>query len=357
MRDLFRRFVPDRIEDVIALIALYRPGPMQFLDEYVGRKLGKIAIKYDHPKLEPILKETYGIMVYQEQVQQAAKSLAGFSLGQGDILRKAMGKKDVAEMEKQRSRGRLQEAFGIPPARRRKYSDDPQVRRLRLSKAWRGLCHNRIPDGYLARYPVEFMSANLSGEIGILRTSRNHMRGRRNGHQNTRLTSTGARRSFAPGAPIRFGLAGIKNVGHGAAEAIALERERSGPFKGLLDFCRRVDMQKANRKTIETLVKCGAFDSINSNRGRLFAGIDLCMRRAESDNRDRLTGQGNLFAALEGPQSSLDETLPDAPDFHKGEMLAYEKDLLGAYLSGHPLAQHEKLLRRYSIPSTPMSWA
>ena len=359
MRDLFRRFAPDRIEDVIALIALYRPGPMQFLDEYVGRKQGKITITYDHPKLEPILKETHGIMVYQEQVQQAAKSLAGFSLGQGDILRKAMGKKDAAEMEKQR------EAF---VAGCRKHSGIPTHKAEKIFEMihkFAGYGFNKAHSaGYAiiayqtaylkAHYPVEFMSANLSNEIGDFEDLPKFIC--EAGEMDIEILKPDVNRSsarFAPeGGAIRFGLAGIKNVGHGAAEAIVLERERSGPFKGLLDFCRRVDMQKANRKTIETLVKCGAFDSICSNRGRMFAGIDLCMRRAESDNRDRLMGQGNLFAALEGPQSSLDESLPDAPDFHKGEMLAYEKDLLGAYLSGHPLAQHEKLLRRYSIPST-----
>ncbi len=359
MRDLFRRFVPDRIEDVIALIALYRPGPMQFLDEYVGRKLGKIAIKYDHPKLEPILKETYGIMVYQEQVQQAAKTLAGFSLGQGDILRRAMGKKDAQEMEKQRT------AF---VAGCRKHSDiqaHKAEKIFEMINKFAGYGFNKAHSaGYAiiayqtaylkAHYPIEFMSANLTNEIGDFEDLPKFI------YEAAEMdigilppdVNSSAVRFMPEGKAIRFGLAGIKNVGHGAAEAIVREREKNGPFKGLLDFCRRVDSQKANRKTLETLVKCGAFDSINPNRGRMFAGIDFSMRRAESDNRDRQMGQGTLFAVLEGPKSSPDDALPDAPGFHTSEMLAYEKDLLGAYLSGHPLAEHQKLLKRYQVPST-----
>lgn len=360
MRDLFRRFGPDRIEDVIALIALYRPGPMQFLDEYVGRKHGKIEITYEHPKLEPILKETYGIMVYQEQVQQAAKSLAGFSLGQGDILRRAMGKKKTEEMEQQR------ESFvdGC-----KKYSNIPVKKAAKIFdmiNKFAGYGFNKAHSaGYAiiayqtaylkAHYPVEFMSANLSNEIGdfddlpifireafemdieVLSPDVNH---------------SGAR--FQPeGKSIRFGLAGIKNVGQSAAEAIVSERKRTGPYKGLIDFCRRVDSQKISKKTLETLVKCGAFDSIDNNRGLLLAGVEFGMRRAESDNRDRQTGQGNLFAALETEANPAShEALPDAPAMQENEMLAHEKELLGTYLSGHPLAQYGKLLKRYRIPST-----
>ncbi|MFH0909644.1 MAG: DNA polymerase III subunit alpha [bacterium] len=357
MRDMLRRIGVGRFEDLIALIALFRPGPMQFLDNFGERKNGRAKIEYDHPLLEPIMKETYGVMIYQEQVQQAANVLAGFSLGQGDLLRRAMGKKDPAEMGKMRAKFvEGCHAHGkIPAAKAEKIFDNIEK--------FAGYGFNKSHSAayavvswqtaYLkAHYPIEFMAANLTIEIG----------------NNERLAeliaecqemkievlppnvnASGVR--FTPsGSTILFGMAGVKNVGVHAVEALVKEREANGPFKGLVDFCSRVDPQAMNRKTLESLVRCGAFDFTEMPRSRLFAGIEFAMNRAAATQRDLRSGQGSLFGAL-GLDTGVaaTEDLPAADPWPESVELSAEKELLGFYISGHPLTAAEWPLKKYSL--------
>jgi DNA polymerase-3 subunit alpha len=363
MRDMLRRIGVGRFEDLIALIALFRPGPMQFLDDFGARKNGRAKIEYDHPLLEPILKETYGIMIYQEQVQQAANALAGFSLGQGDLLRRAMGKKDPAEMAKMRQKfvDGCHAHSKIPAAKAEKIFDNIEK--------FAGYGFNKSHSAayavvgwqtaYLkAHYPVEFMAANLSVEIGnnerlseliaecqemkinVLAPDVNH--------SGVRFTPTkGA--DGQPGA-IHFGMAGVKNVGVMAVEAIVREREANGPFKSLVDFCNRVDLQAVNKKTLESLVRCGAFDFTRMPRSRLFGGIEFAMNRAQEQQRDKKAGQGSLFDAfgLDSSAAAVEE-LPPADPWPESVELSAEKELLGFYISGHPLTAHEWTLKKYSL--------
>ena len=359
MRDLIRRVGIHTIEDLIAMIALYRPGPMNMLDDYVNRKTGKASIEYDHPLLEPILKETYGVMLYQEQVQRAANVLAGYSLGEADILRRAMGKKKAEVMEKQRT------TF-VKGCRECHKIDSTLAGRIFDAIAkFAGYGFNKAHSAgygiiayqtaYLkANYPAEFMAALLSSEIGnfdklpIFIAEAEQM-GLAIGAPN--VSSSGVR--FTPGeGTILYGLAGIKNVGGSAAQAVIEERERNGPYAGLVDFCSRIDTQQVNRKVVESLVRCGAFDTVEPNRARLFEGIGFALARAADVLRDRHSGQGNLFDLLEeGGGDPLSEDLPPAEPWHESEALAGEKELLGLYMSGHPLTRYAHLLERYQLGS------
>ena len=364
MRDMLRKIGVGRFEDLIALIALFRPGPMQFLENFGERRNGRATIEYDHPKLEPILKETYGIMVYQEQVQQAANVLAGFTLGQGDLLRRAMGKKDEREMAAQREKfvEGCAKTCHIPRAKAEKIFDNIEK--------FAGYGFNKSHSAayavvswqtaYLkAHFPVEFMAANLSIEIGnnerlaeliaecqemdieILPPSVNE-----SGVRFTPLPPDNAEHPRA----IRFGMAGVKNVGVGAVEAIVQERVRQGAFKGLLDFCARMDSQLVNRKTLESLIRCGAFDFSGLPRSRLFAGVEQAMGRAAAELRDRKAGQISLFAMLETESAAQgDRDLPAAEPWAQSVELAAEKELLGFYISGHPLAAFKGEIERYSL--------
>jgi DNA polymerase-3 subunit alpha len=362
MRDLIRRIGIDRIEDLIAMIALYRPGPMNMLPDYVDRKSGRAEIRYDHPLLEPILKETYGVMVYQEQVQKAANVLAGYSLGEADILRRAMGKKKPAEMEKQRAKfiagaktasgmeARLAEQIFETMSKFAGYGFN------KAHSAGYGIIAYQT--AYLkANYPAEFMAALISSEIGnfdklpvfvgeaqamglsILppAVNRSHPRFRPEGEDG-----------------IRFGLAGIKNVGTGAAEAIVRERGTAGPYRDLVDLCSRLDASQLNKKALESLARAGALDGLGGHRAQLFAGIDFAMARAAATLRDRERGQGNLFDLLGDDAQSVETAeLPPADPWTESDLLAGERELLGIYLSGHPLTQYARLLRRYRLSSVP----
>ena len=359
MRDLLRRIGLSRFEDLIAMIALYRPGPMNMLDDFVARKHGKVKIQYDHPLLEPILKETYGVMLYQEQVQFAANMLAGFSLGQGDILRRAMGKKKPEEMAKQR------EAFvegckktnNIAPKVAGKIFDN--IERFAgygfnksHSAAYAILSYQTA---YLkAHYPAEFMAAvcscdmNNADKLPIFIAEAQEM--------GLEVYPPNVNESHARFKPeqdgIRFGMAGIKNVGLGAVEAIIREREANGPFAGLVDFCARMGGQNVNKKVVESLVKCGAFDFCGMTRGRMFNGIEFAIQRAAEQMKDQQAGQTSLFDMLEQPATETEapsEELPEAEPWSSSEMLAAEKELLGFYISGHPLTEHAWEIDKFSL--------
>ena len=360
MRDLLRRIGLTCFEDLIAMIALFRPGPMNMLDDYVNRKHGKVKIVYDHPLLEPVLKETYGIMLYQEQVQQTANVLAGFSLGQGDILRRAMGKKDEKEM------GSMREKFVQGCAKHNKIPAKKAVEIFANIERFAGYGFNKshsaayavvsYQTAYLkAHYPVEFMSALLSSEIGntdklpVLVSEAQEM--------DIPVLPPNVNDSEVRFKPvdkgIRFGLAGVKNVGTAAVEALVSERQTHGPFKGLVDFCSRIDGQVVNKKTLESLVKCGAFDFCGLSRGQLFNGVEFAVNRAASMQRDRRVGQGSLFGLMDGgADSDSGETLPPAPDWPESQMLSAEKELLGFYISGHPLTAFEWTLKQYNLVDT-----
>jgi DNA polymerase-3 subunit alpha len=355
MRDLIRRIGIDRIEDLIAMIALYRPGPMNMLPDYIERKSGRAKIKYDHPLLEPILKETYGVMVYQEQVQRAANILAGYSLGEADILRRAMGKKKQSVMEEQRQKF-------VAGCKVTNSIDAKKSGRIFDTMAkFAGYGFNKAHSAgygiigyqtaYLkANYPAEFMAALISSEIGnfdklpvfineaitmdleILPPDVNASRPRFMPKDNT----------------IRFGLAGIKNVGTGAAQAILDERMANGPYSGMIDLCSRVDSSQLNKKAIESLVRAGAMDCFDMHRARIFNGIDFASARAASTLRDKRSGQGNLFDMLGTPEADVaSDELPDCDPWHESELLAGERELLGIYMSGHPLTQYAPILTRY----------
>jgi len=331
---------------------------MQFIDEFIARKHGKVKIQYEHPLLESIVKETYGIIVYQEQIQQAANKLAGFSLGQGDLLRRAMGKKDKAVMDAQR-------ASFIDGCKKTNNIDQKLAQKLwemieKFAQYGFNKSHSAAygiisyQTAWLkANYPEEFMAAMLSSEMGNPDKLAMMLAETREMGLNVRAPSVNesvARFRPAKGA-IHFGMAGVKNVGAGAVETITAEREKNGPFKGLMDFCSRMDSREVNRKTLESLIKCGAFDFCGKPRSRLFAGIEMAMSRAASAQRDKQSGQSSLFDMLSssGPAQDNDDDLPAADPWPDSEMLSAEKELIGFYISGHPLAEYEWTLRTFAL--------
>ena len=360
MRDLLRRIGLSRFEDLVAMIALYRPGPMNMLDDFIARKNGTVKIVYDHPLLEPILKETYGVMLYQEQVQFAANVLAGFSLGQGDILRRAMGKKIKEEMASQRQAfvDGCQKTNNIPAKLAEKIFDNIEHFagygfNKSHSAAYAILSYQTA---YLkAHYPAEFMAAvcscdmNNADKLPVFIAESKEM-----GLEVHPPNVNESQVRFKPErGGIRFGMAGIKNVGVAAVEATIVEREANGPFSGLVDFCARMGTQNVNKKVIESLVKCGAFDFSGMSRARLFNGIDFAVQRASSRAKDLQAGQASLFDLLEEPQTATEtsvmDELPPVDDWSSSEMLAAEKELLGFYISGHPLTEHAWELEHYSL--------
>ena len=390
MRDLCRRIGIDSIDVINALIALYRPGPMQFIDDYIARKHGKVKVEYDHPALEPILKETYGIFVYQEQVMQAANALAGYSLGGADLLRRAMGKKKLEEMEKQRAtfiKG-CADTHKIPKAKAEHIFDT-------LAK-FAGYGFNKshsaayavvaYQTAYLkANYPVEFMAASLSNELAntdkiqLFINECRHMHievlppdVNESGVRFTVSDSSGTGVSLDPardpepveGPPvasqptglllkaIRFGMAAIKNVGEIAVQSIIASRQATGKFKSLADFCDRIDARVVNRKVVECLIKCGAFDALNPDRSQVYADMDYQLNRAATAQHDRERGQSALFDVA--PVNARKQTpgQPVAEPWTQSELLAFEKELLGFYVTGHPLTQYADILKRYELIST-----
>ena len=357
MRDLLRQIRLSCFEDLVAMIALYRPGPMNMLDDFIARKHGKVRIEYDHPLLEPILKETYGVMLYQEQVQFAANILAGFSLGQGDILRRAMGKKKKEEMVSQRKAFvdgcvatnqipvRVAESIFTKIEHFAGYGFNKSH-----SAAYAILSYHTA---YLkAHYPAEFMAAvcscdmNNSDKLPVFIAECQEM--------GLTIHPPNVNKSHLRFKPeqdgIRFGLAGVKNVGTGAVESIIAERKAHGDFTGLVDFCVRMGPRNVNKKVVESLVKCGAFDFTGVDRARLFHGIEFALQRAAAQLKDQQAGQASLFDMLEPTDDDKpSEELPETPPWPSSEMLAAEKELLGFYISGHPLTEHAWEIEHFSL--------
>lgn len=357
MRDLIRRVGIGRIQDLIAMIALYRPGPMQMLEGYVNRKHGKEKIVFQHPLMESILTETYGVMVYQEQVQKVANVLAGYSLGEADILRRAMGKKKPEVMAQQKSK------FVDGCASTNKIDRKLAETIFDTMAEFAGYGFNKSHSaGYAiisyqtaflkANYPAEFMSALISSEIGnfdklpVFIAEAQAM-----GLEILPPDINFSRVRFRPeGNKLRYGLAGIKNVGEAACEAIIAERDKNGAFTDLIEFCERIDGQQVNKKVVESLARCGAFDSTGTHRAMVFGGIEFAMSRASEKARDRQSGQASLFDLLDTPQEKgAAEALPECAPWAESQLLSAEKELLGLYMSGHPLTQYAFLLKTYQL--------
>ncbi len=357
MKDLLVRLKPSVFEDIIALVALYRPGPMELIPDYIDRKHGRQKVTYPHPDLEPVLKETYGIIVYQEQVMAIANILAGYSLGQADILRRAMGKKKVEVMEKERAKF-------IEGAKALGHSDDLASSIFDLIAKFAGYGFNKshaaaygliaYQTAYLkAHYPVQFMAAQLTSwssnsdqVVAMFAECKNMGLEVLPPDVNASLADFGV-----DGQAIRFGLAAVKNVGAAAIEAI-LEARAEGPFRDIFDFCGRVDLSKVNKRVIESLIKCGAFDGTPGHRAQLMAVLDEAVKAGQQRQREEAAGQFSLFEA--GPAIEAEAVTPDLPNVEvwpEQTRLAYEKESLGFYVSGHPLARFEDEIRRFAQAS------
>jgi len=357
MRDLLKKLEPERFEDLIALLALYRPGPIGsgMLDDFMKRKHNIVPIKYEHPKLEPILKETYGIMVYQEQIMQIASALAGFSLAQADILRKAMGKKIPEVMEKQRSNfvhGCLKN--GIRETTATKIFD--------LIDYFSGYGFNKSHStayalisyrtAYLkANYPVEFMTALLTSERDNTDKIVEYINEvQRMGMEvlPPDINESDALFKVIDDKSIRFGLLAIKNVGKGAVESI-VDTRKSGKFTSLEDLCLRIDLRLANHKVLESLIKCGALDSFNMPRAQMVAALDTLLESASRTQKDKAKGQLSFFDMGLSSNSFKPTTnnIPQVKEWPEPQLLAFEKEMLGFYVSGHPLARYAKQLKRF----------
>ena len=344
MQRMLKDAKPDRFEDIIALVALYRPGPMDLIPSFVARKHGREEVEYPDPRVEPILQETYGIMVYQEQVMQMAQIVGGYSLGGADLLRRAMGKKKVEEMAKERAKFREGAAKdGLGGEKADAIFD--------LMEKFAGYGFNKshaaayalvsYQTAWLkAHYPAEFMAATISSDM-----------------DNTDKVVTFLDESRAIGLTVlppdvnasnfmfvavepkivRYGLGAIKGVGHGACESIADERSKGGLYKDLADFCRRVDPSKLNRRVLEALILSGALDALAPTRASLMLQLPDAIKAAEQHLRDRQSGQNDMFGAAMGATAPVVHVeLPTAPEWPLEQKLQGERDTLGHYLSGHP---------------------
>jgi len=360
MRELLKKIKPGNLEDLISILALYRPGPIGsgMLDDFIKRKRGEIRIRYDHPKLESILKDTYGIILYQEQVMQIASGVAGFSMTQADHLRRAMSKKNPVEMEKMRK------DFVEGCQRTNRLREDSANKLFDLIDYFSGYGFNRSHSAayalityrtaYLkANYPVEFMAALLTSE-----------------RDNTDKVVEYVKEAEAMGIKvlppdvncsivqfdvvdqetIRFGLLAVKNVGRGAIESM-IENRQAGPYCSLYDFCERVDLRLVNRKVIESLIKCGAFDGFKAYRSQLMAILDKAMELGAKVQKEKSTGQFSFFDMMgkaPGGFKKEDETLPEIKEWPPPQVLFHEKEMLGFYVSGHPLAHYRAEVKGFT---------
>jgi DNA polymerase-3 subunit alpha len=361
MRDLCRKFQISSIEHITALVALYRPGPMELIPEFIKRRHGEIEIKYEHPLLEPIARETYGILIYQEQVMQAAQVLAGYTLGGADLFRRAMGKKKVEEMQKQR------EIFVKGCKGKNKIAEAKANQIFDLLEKFAGYGFNKshaaayaivaYQTAYLkANYPVEFFCAMMTNDMGDTDKLAQYIaEAREFGIEVLQPDVNESGVFFAPtreGKAIRFGLAAIKGVGEAAVEAILKARNESGKFKSLSELCERVDGRSSGRKTLEALIKTGACDCFGQTRATLFAQIERTLARAASILSDKQKGQSSLFGAFEEKAPPMPEAISNLPEWAQHELLAHEKELLGFYVTGHPLTPFAPILEKYTLTNT-----
>jgi DNA polymerase-3 subunit alpha len=346
MRDILRRYHPERLEDLIALNALYRPGPIQggMVSDFIDRKHGRKPVTYDFPVLKDILAETYGVIVYQEQVMQIANIVAGYSLGEADLLRRAMGKKKPEEMKAQRERF-------VNGAVERGYPKKKIEKLFELMEQFAGYGFNKSHSAaygfvayvtaYLkAHYPVYFMAALLSSESGNTDKVVRYINECRDmGITILPPDFNASDWDFTPAddQTIRFGLGAIKNVGKSAVRSIIEARQQEGRFRSLYHFCETVDWKTLNKRMLESGIKAGAMDSFGGHRAQLMAGLDKAIEAGQKAFRDRSTGQTGLFAAIEPQQQHVEDPLPNVPVWDEKQKLAGEKEMLGFYVTGHPL--------------------
>jgi DNA polymerase-3 subunit alpha len=351
MRDILVKMKPTQFEEIIAINALFRPGPMKMIDDYIKCKKGLKPIVYDLPVLESVLKETYGIAVYQEQVMQIAVAVAGFSIAKADNLRRAMAKKKEKEMAKIRVEFVAGAAErGVPNEK----ADDLFEKLDQFSQYGFNKSHAAAyavltyQTAYLkTHYPGEYMASLLTSVMDKNDKTAFYIDDcRMNG---LKILSPDINKSEVVFSVeknmIRYALAAVKNVGLGAAEEIIRQRKDGGGYKDIFDFCRRVNNRIVNTKTIESLVKAGAFDYTYPSRAAVYACIDSAMRNAETAQKDKASGQSNLFDG-----EPEDTQMPDVPEWPESNLLTYEKEVLGTYVSSHPLTRYEKLLKNFSTP-------
>ncbi len=371
MLDVVSKLKPSCIEDLSSILALYRPGPLDagLIPHFIDRKHGREAIVYDHPLLEPILEETYGTLCYQEQIMRMAQDLAGYSLGQADLLRRAMSKKKADEMQKQRT------TF-VDGSAKNGISGEIANKLFDQMVLFAEYCFNKshstayayvtYQTAFLkANYPVEYMAALLTANSGdqdkvtkylnnCEQTLRIKVEPPDINRSNTNFTPVKGQKS------IFFGLSAIKNVGEGAIETILAERASGGEFKSLADLCQRINLQAVNSRNLESLIKCGAFDNIEPNRQQLIQDMELTVPWAQKRAKEKAIGQGNLFDLMGGTQKSADnsfEAAPKAPsiaDFTSQERLQFELELLGVYVSDHPLKSAEHIVRSQKIETVSL---
>jgi DNA polymerase-3 subunit alpha len=353
MRDVLRRYQPNSIEDLTALNALYRPGPIQggMIDDFIDRKHGRKKIEYELPELKEILEETLGVIVYQEQVMQIANRLAGYSLGEADLLRRAMGKKQPEEMAKQRERF-------VEGATQRGYPAKKIEKIFDLMAQFAGYGFNKSHSAAYAllayhtaylktHFPVEFMAAlltSVTGNTDDVVKYINECREMGIAVEPPDINVSDA--NFTPhGSAIRFGLAAVKNVGHNAIESIVAGRKKLGRYRDIFEFAENVDLRLLNKRVLESLIKSGAMDSLG-RRAQLMAVIDSAIERAQKTQRDAESGQHGLFGVFQeddGPVTH--EQLPNVPDWDEHQRLAAEKEILGFFITGHPLEKYSDKLQ------------
>ena len=379
MKKHLRALQPEKLTDLVAMNALYRPGPMAYIPDFIDRKQGRKAVVYDHPEMESRLKDTYGITVYQEQVMLLSRDLAGFTRGESDKLRKAMGKKlmDImAELYEKFVKGCLANpkfCCGTAEVKGQKLDltkeEDAKVLIEKIWKDWEAfasyafnkshsVCYAWVAyqTGYLkAHYPAEFMCAQISSEIGNFDKLPGFVAEAQAINLALKLpdvNESGSRFVPTPDARgIRYGLGGIKGVGEMAAEAIVAEREKNGPYTGFMDFCMRLAGSGCvNKRVLENLTRTGAFSTLEPNRAKLFNNIEYALKKAQQKAKDDASAQGNFFDLMAGGAEKVsDDELRDCPPFTPVEDLKAERDLCGVYISGHPLQSCRKLISECSV--------
>ena len=363
MRDLIKKLRPDHINDLVALVALYRPGPMDSIPKYIACKHGREKTEYLHPSLEPILSETFGVMTYQEDVMRIARELAGYTMGEADLLRRAMGKKIPAEMAQHR------EKF-LSGGKERGISASVSEQIFEQAAKFAGYGFNKghaaayaqvaYQTAFLkANYPVEFLAASMTLDAG--NTDRLNIFRQEAARLGIEVRAPDINRSQAffacdagggvaerdGGGVIYYALAAVKNVGRQAMDHVVAIREADGPFRGIADFARRIDPKLINKRAFESLVKAGAFDALHKNRRQLVQSADIILGDAARNMRDRDVGQSSLFGAAEIAREAL--PLAACDDWAVHERLAEEFSAIGFYLSGHPLDSYGQSLKRLGV--------
>jgi len=365
LKEVLRKLQPDKFEDIIAVNALYRPGPLGsgMVDDFIERRHGRQEIKYLFPELAPILAETYGVIVYQEQVMKIASAIGGYSLGQSDILRRAMGKKKAEVMAEQR-------AIFLKNAGERGFDEKKSGELFDLMEYFAGYGFNKshsaayaliaYQTAYLkAHYPAEFMACLISLEATHPEKMVFYLSEAR--QMGLAILPPDINRSQIQFSVVKnnilFGLQGIKNVGLAALENIIAQRTADGPFLDMFDFCKRVDLRVVNKRVIESLICAGACDSLSGNRAQKFNEIAAIMDQAAVFKKDALTGQMRLFGQVLPPADqqtasvTSDHSFTLLPDWDNKERLMREKEAIGFYLSAHPLMRHEQLIKWLSATS------